>query len=144
MLTMTIEIISWWIHYYCILVQMDEILISSKYDCLLSGVQILYCIIVCYRKLLGKYYLTVTSCTVLLFIVYMVTITIHLFLLSFTVYTITVECYTVPLLSLYRPGILSTVILIVLTALNNNGQLTLGLRKIDGGDSVCILDGPRI
>jgi len=34
-----IETISWWISYYCILVQMDEMLISSKWDCLLSSIQ---------------------------------------------------------------------------------------------------------
>jgi len=47
------------------------------------------------------------------------------------VYTITVDCYTVLLLSLYHPGILSNMILIVLTELNSNvnGQLTLGLGK---------------
>ena len=47
-------------------------------------------------------------------------------------YTITVDCYTVPLLSLYRPDILNNMILIILTELNNNvnGQLTLELEKL--------------
>jgi len=64
--------------------------------------------------------------------VYMVTVTVHLLLLSFTLYTITVDCYTVPLLSLYRPSTLSNMILIVLTEINNNvnGQLILGLGKL--------------
>jgi len=76
--------------------------------------------------------LTVTSCIVLLFIVYTVTDTVHLLLLSFTVYMITVDCYTIPLLLLYRPSTLSNMILIVLIELNNNvnGQLILGFGKL--------------
>ena len=53
-----------------------------------------------------------------------------LLLILFTVYTITVGCYTVPLVSLSRPGILSDMILSVLNELNNNEQLTLGLNKL--------------
>jgi len=55
-----------------------------------------------------------------------------LLLLSFTVYVITADCYTVSLLSLYRPNILITWVLIILTELNNNvhGQLTLRLEKL--------------
>ena len=47
-------------------------------------------------------------------------------------YTNTVECYTVPLLSLCHPSTLDNMILMVLTGLNNNinGQLTLGLEKL--------------
>ena len=53
---------------------------------------------------------------------------------------------TILLLSQYRLSTLSSMILIVLTELNNNinGQLTLRLGKIDGGDSVFILSEPRI
>ena len=72
--------------------------------------------------------MTVTPCTVILFIVYtvadIVTVIVH------RVYdTITV---TVLLLLPHRPSILVTWILIVLTELNNNvnGQLTLGLKKL--------------
>ena len=45
---------------------------------------------------------------------------------------ITVDCYVVPLLSPYHPGILRNMILIILTELNNNinRQLTLGLKKL--------------
>ena len=44
-------------------------------------------------------------------------------------YTITVDCYTVPLLSPYRLSTLGNMILIVFTKLNNNinEQLILGL-----------------
>ena len=47
-------------------------------------------------------------------------------------YTITVDCYIVPLLSLCHLGILSNMILVVLTKLNNNKnrQLTLRLGKL--------------
>jgi len=87
--------------------------------------------------------LTVTSCIVLLLIVYTVNVTVHILLLSFTVYTITVSCYTVSLLSLHHTNTLSNMILIVLTELNNNinGQLTLGLEKlIEETTSVFLVD----
>ena len=52
--------------------------------------------------------------------------------LLFTVYTITVDYYTVPLLSLYHPGILSNMDIDYLTELNNNvnEQLILELEKL--------------
>jgi len=48
------------------------------------------------------------------------------------VYTITVDCYTLPLVSLYHPSTLGNMILMVLSVLNYNvnGQLTLGLKKL--------------
>ena len=55
-----------------------------------------------------------------------------LLLILFTVYTITVDCYTVSLLSSYLPSVISNMVLIVMTELNNNvnGQLILGLGKL--------------
>jgi len=53
-----------------------------------------------------------------------------LFWLLFTMYTITVDCYTILLLSLYRPSILSNMILIVLIELNNNVKRPLALRLV--------------
>ena len=65
-----------------------------------------------------------------------------LFWLLFTMYTIIVDCYTVLLPPLYRPSILSNMILIVLTELNNNvnRQFTLGLRKLMKETSVFWVD----
>ena len=108
------------------------ILRAYGWDCALTRqCGICYYINPCYWKLLRKDCLTVTPCTALLFIVYTVTDIVYCSDL-FTVYTITVDCHIVLLLSLHRPSILSNMILIVLTELNNNvnGQFTLGLGKL--------------
>jgi len=55
-----------------------------------------------------------------------------LLLILFTVYTITVDCYTVPLLSPYRPNIISNMDIDCHDWINNNvkRQLTQELKKL--------------
>ena len=93
--------------------------------------KICYCITSCYWKLLAKY------CQI---------ITYTLFYCS-TVYTVIL--FTLSLLHwyCYRHRIVPVIeITWILIIINNNEKLTTytGIGEIDGGDSVCILGGPRI
>ena len=47
----------------------------------------------CYWKLLGKDYLTITPCTVLLFIVYTVTVTVHCYWYCSPCIRLLIDCY---------------------------------------------------
>ena len=92
-----IETISWWISYCCILMHMDEILIDSRWDCIVrnqaSGMLM---------KITEKVLLDCN--TVYNFTVYRIYGYCYclLSLLLFTAYTITVYFYIVLLLSLYH------------------------------------------
>ena len=111
-----IETISWLVSYYYILVQMDEMLISSK--CLLRSIRTCYCIKFMLLKLLGKYYQTVTHILFYYSTIYMIILSTLLLLSPLVLY-----CHRIV------PVIEITWILI---DLNNNikRQLTLGLKKL--------------
>ena len=112
-----IETIGWWTCYYCILVQMDKMLISSKWDYLLRGIQTRYCINSCCWKLLRKYWLTIT----------------HALFHCSTVYTVILS--TLLLLhhwycNCHRIVLVIEIIWILIDLNNNvNRQLAPGLRK---------------
>ena len=121
---------------------MDQLLLYSSadgwdvdqfyWDCLLSRIRTCYCINSCYWKLLKKYCQTVTYTLFYCLIVYTVILSILLLLHHWYCY-----CHhIVPVIKLTWISI----------DLNKNVIKTTytGIGKINGGDSVCILGGPRI
>jgi len=97
-----IKIISWWIHYCYYPVWVDEMLISFIWDSTFTRrCRTVTSINSCYWKLLGKYYLIITPCTILLFIVYTDTDAVHC-------YCYCSPCIRLLLLSPNCPSILVT------------------------------------
>ena len=96
---------------------MDEMLISSRWDCPLSSIWICYCFNSCYWKLLGKYCQTVTYALFYCSTIY----TVILFTLLLLHYRYC-YCHIIPVIEITW----------ILIALNSNiiEQLTPGLGKL--------------